>query len=119
MGLFRTSQQVDERASGEQIQLQKSQDLLQAAAEIGLEAQEREQQIQAKCHQDLSHDRVLTGSQECLDLQILLDPLEEQLDLPALLINLGNCLCRPAEVIGNELVVAAGLRVPVADTSDR
>ncbi len=37
---------------------------------------------------------------ECLDSQILFDPAEENLDLPALLIDIGDGLGRKFEVIG-------------------
>ena len=39
---------------------------------------------------DLNAHRVLGGADEALDLQTLLDPAEEQLDLPALLVDLGD-----------------------------
>lgn len=39
---------------------------------------------------DLRHHRVLAGSKEALDLQILLDPFKEQLYLPPLPIDIGN-----------------------------
>ena len=47
------------------------------------------------CHQqavdqsdpDLRHDGISGGSEEALDLEILLDPLEEQFDLPASFVN--------------------------------
>ena len=37
-------------------------------------------------------DRVLAGAKEHLDTQMLLDPLEEQFDLPALALQVGNQL---------------------------
>ncbi len=43
-----------------------------------------EQKIVANGYPDLRVDRVLDGSIEGFDVQMLLDPLEEQLDLPAL-----------------------------------
>ena len=42
----------------------------------------REQQIIAHRHPYLSHHSILAGPEEGFDLQVLLDPLEEQLNLP-------------------------------------
>jgi hypothetical protein len=37
---------------------------------------------------DLGHDGILAGADEGLDAQVLFDPLEEEFDLPALLVDL-------------------------------
>ena len=39
---------------------------------------------------------------EVLDAQVLLDPLEEQLDLPAALVERSDCQRRQSHVIGQE-----------------
>jgi len=41
---------------------------------------------------DLGLDRILGGTIKCLDPQVLLDPFEEQLDLPAAFVHLGSLL---------------------------
>jgi hypothetical protein len=46
---------------------------------------------------------VLVGTQEHLDTQVLLDPLEEQLHLPTLVVQLGNPLRLQGKVVGQEL----------------
>jgi len=46
--------------------------------------------------------RVLAGTQKLLDAQMLLDPLEEQFHLPAILIKLGNHRCRQRRVVGQK-----------------
>jgi hypothetical protein len=43
---------------------------------------------------------ILTGTVERLDAQMLLDPFEEQLDLPATLVDLSDHKCRKGEVVG-------------------
>ena len=58
---------------------------------------------------------VLRGSIEPLDAQMLLDPLEEQLDLPAALVELANGHGRQVEVVGDEHQLLAGLAVVEAD----
>ena len=56
----------------------------------------------------VSHNRVLAGTQKALDAQVLLDPsfdvaqdrIEEQLDLPAALVQRGNGQGRQHRVVG-------------------
>ena len=50
----------------------------------------RHQQIVDQSDPDLRSDGVFAGPEEALDLEVLLDPLEEQLNLPAALVNRGN-----------------------------
>ena len=49
-----------------------------------------DQQVGGYGYPDLRLDGVLAGAEEHLDTQMLLDPLEEQLYLPALAIQVGN-----------------------------
>src|SRR5579885_39476 len=51
---------------------------------------------------DLGFDRVLRGSKEGLDAQVLLDPLEEQLDLPAHSVQLRNAQRRQRTLVGQQ-----------------
>ena len=51
-----------------------------------------QQKIYSDCDHALRHNGILTGLQEYLDLQVLLDPLEEELHLQALLGNNSNRL---------------------------
>ncbi len=51
-----------------------------------------QQQVDAHGHPNLGHRRILADSQEGLDLEVLLDPFEEQFDLPTLLINVRDGL---------------------------
>jgi hypothetical protein len=48
------------------------------------------QHVSADCYPNLRPHRVLAGAVEHFDAQMLLDPLEEQLHLPALAIQVGN-----------------------------
>jgi len=59
--------------------------------------------------------RVLVGAQEPLDAQVLLGPLEEQLDLPAALVQRGDRQGRQAGVVGQEHQRLARLGVLEAD----
>ena len=60
------------------------------------------QHIDGDGNPDLSLDCVLGGPVEGLDPQVLLDPFEEQLDLPAALVNLGDREGRQGEVVGQK-----------------
>jgi hypothetical protein len=51
---------------------------------------------------DLRLHSVLAGTEEHLDAQVLLDPLEEQLDLPALTIQIGDHFGLQRKVVGQE-----------------
>ncbi len=66
---------------------------------------------------DLSHDRILVGAKEGLYFQGLLDPFEEQFDLPALLVNRRDSRGGQGEIIGDKLVVLCGLDIDIGDTA--
>jgi hypothetical protein len=61
-----------------------------------------DQHVGADCNPDLRFDRVLVGAIKRLDAQVLLDPFEEQLDLPALAVLVCNQLGFEAEVVGQK-----------------
>ena len=48
---------------------------------------------------------------------MLFDPLEEELYLPPVTIQIGYCLCRDSEVVGQEVEGLAGVVVVVFDPS--
>lgn len=57
------------------------------------------QGIDRNSNPDLGSDRILRCSVKRLDPKILLDPAEEQLDLPAELVELGDRQCRLQKVV--------------------
>jgi len=61
-----------------------------------------DQHVSADRDPDLRFDRVLVGAIKRLDAQVLLDPFEEQLDLPALAIQVCNQLGFEGEVVGQK-----------------
>jgi len=65
----------------------------------------------------LSEDGISARAKEGLDLQVLLDPFEEKLDLPALMIDVANRFSGKAADICKENVVLPRLRVPLADSA--
>jgi hypothetical protein len=65
----------------------------------------------------LAHHGVLGVADEGLDLQILLDEAEENLDLPALLVDIGDGLGRQLKMIGEKDLAPAGSSVKVGDAT--
>src|SRR5262249_44796438 len=70
------------------------------------DAQEREGDHR---RQDLQADGVVVVAEELADLEVLLDPAEEQLNLPAALVQGSDLHRRAFEVIGQEINRAAAL----------
>jgi len=66
---------------------------------------------QADGDPDLRFHRILGRTVELLDAQMLLDPLEEQFDLPARFVDCAVGGCRQDEVVGQEHQRLAGLGV--------
>ena len=64
---------------------------------------------------DLRLDGVLAVAQELLYAQVLLDPFEEQFDLPAVLVQGRDCQWWQHEVVGQKDELLVGDRVPVAN----
>ena len=62
----------------------------------------------------LGHYRVFAGPEEGLDLQVLLEPLEKQLHLPAGFVDIGNRFRGKFEVVGQKDIVFARFRIAVA-----
>ena len=67
----------------------------------------------------MAHHGVLGVADEGLDLQILLDPAKEYLDLPALLVDIGDGLGYQPEVVGKEHINLVGFGVLVNDATQR
>ena len=75
---------------------------VEAAAEIELLFHNRYEQVDGDRDPNLSLQRVWCGSVERFDPQVLFDPFEEQFDLPAAAIKLGDGRGRQGEVVGQE-----------------
>ena len=68
---------------------------------------------------DLGAHRVLARAVKGFDAQMLLDPFEEQFDLPAAMIQLRNGQGGRGEVVGQEDQRRAGLGIAIADATQR
>ena len=75
---------------------------------VGAQAQ---QQIGDKGSHDLDDHGVSAGAQEVTDPEVLLEPLEEQLDLPARLVERGNLGGRGAKVVAEQGDLTAALNL--------
>jgi hypothetical protein len=73
------------------------------------------EQINGDGTPDLGAHRVGRRAVKGFDAQMLLDPFEEQFDLPASAIELGNGQRRDGEVVGQEDERFAGFGVALAD----
>ena len=60
----------------------------------------------------MGYYRIFGGPIECLDTHVLLDPFEEQLDLPATSVKLCDRQCRQCEVVGQKNQVSVLLDAP-------
>jgi hypothetical protein len=58
---------------------------------------DRNKHVSGDPNPDLRLHGILACAQECFDSQMLLDPFEEQFDLPALTIQIGNPVCRESQ----------------------
>ena len=68
-----------------------------------------DQQVGGNGNPNLRLHRVLAGAEEHLDAQMLLDPFEEQLHLPALAVQIGDQLRFQGEVVGQKHQALAGV----------
>jgi len=93
--------------------------LLQASTGTADELQIGQQQIDAHRDPDLGHYSVLRRTQKGLDLEVLLDPLEEQFDLPARLVDRRDGGGGQLEIVRQENVFLAGFGIAISHASQR
>src|SRR4030066_2285433 len=106
-------------AGAKQVELQDTHKVLQSNIQVTQELSVTEQKIHDEGRVNLAHHGVLGVADEGLDLQILLDEAEEDLDLPALLVDIGDGLGYQPEVVGEEHINLAGFGVLVNDAAQR
>ncbi len=73
---------------------------------------DQHQQIGTDGHPDLRLHSIDRVAKEMLDGQVLLEPLEEQLDLPAVFVDCGNRQCWPVVKVGEKYQMLASLWIP-------
>ena len=75
------------------------------------------QKVNAECDPDLGAHGVFSCSKERFDAQVLFDPLEEEFDLPAALVDRGNGKSREIEMVCKEDQGFPGFRIDKTDTA--
>ena len=106
-------------AMGEEIHAQERDQIGQAPTETGGQLQIPQEQHRDQCRPNLRLDRIRGGADEGLDLQILFDRLEEQFDLPAILVDRGDGAGTEAVMIGDEDEGAAGVLTDCLDPTQK
>ena len=76
-------------------------------------------EVNADGDPDLGAHGVLRGPEEGLDPQILFDPLKEEFDLPATLVDRRNSQSRQVEMVGQKAKALTRFRINITDTSKR
>jgi len=99
--------------------LQQLKNLSKSLSQFCLEFVEGQEQHSDERNPDLSEDGIPACPKEGFDLQVLLDPFEEKLDLPAVMINVADGFGDQVADVCEENVMLARLRVPVADSAQK
>ena len=115
---FWICKQLKERCFFEDGEAEDLEDCVEAGVDSQALLDDGDQHIDGDGDPDLGFDGVLGGAVEALDAQVLLDPFEEQLDLPAAFVELGDGQRRQGEVVGQEGEGLAALGVAVSDAAE-
>lgn len=75
------------------------------------------QEVNAECDPDLGAHGVFSCAKERFDAQVLFDPLEEEFDLPAALVDRGNGKSGEIEMVCKEDQGFPGFRIDITDTA--
>jgi hypothetical protein len=78
-----------------------------------------DQDVNAHGDPDLRLDGVVGRAEKRLDVQVLFDPFEEQFDLPAALVQFGDCHRVEREVVGQKDQPVFGVGVVITDPAQR
>ena len=78
-----------------------------------------DQDINADGDPDLGLDRIVGRAEERLDMQILFEPFEEQLDLPAALVKLGDRQGVEGKIVGQKNPPFVGFGIVITDAAQR
>ena len=90
---------------------------MQSNAQVAQELEITKQEINDECGVDLGQHGVFRVADEGLDFQVLLDEAEEDLDLPAFFVDIGDGLGRQLEMVGEKDIALAGGGVAVSDAA--
>ena len=97
---FEVAKQFSDRHRIEQRVADYTQDIKHASVQSVVVLRDSDQAISANGSVDLDAHRIFACAPKPLDLQVLLEPLKEQLDLPAILVQQSDILCTNLPVVG-------------------
>jgi len=112
---LRGSEEFLHGASPEKVELSYPEAVLQSNAQVAQELEITQQEIDDEGGIDLGQHGVFRVADESLDFQVLLDEAEEDLDLPAFLVDVGDGLGRQLEMVGEKDIAPAGGGFQVGD----
>jgi len=84
------------------VNAQNLQSSVQRSGQFEFLVQDGNEHVNADCDPDLGLHRVGRSAEEVFDAQVLFDPAEEELDLPAVLVKRGDGRGRHLEMIGEK-----------------
>jgi hypothetical protein len=84
----------------ERVNAQDLENFVEIFLQMELLFQDGHKNVDANGDPNLGLHRIGCGAKEAFDVQVLLDPFEEQFDLPTTLVQLGDGQCRQSEVVG-------------------
>ena len=88
---------------------------MQSNVQVAHDIEIRKEEIDDQRRIDLGQHGVLRVADEGLDLQVLLDEAEEDFDLPAFLVDIGDGLGRQLEMVGEKDITPGSGGVPVSN----
>lgn len=88
---------------------------MQSNVQVAHEFEITKQEIDDKRRIDLGQHGVFRVADEGLDFQVLLDEAEENFDLPAFFIDIGDGLGRQLKMVGEKDVAPSGGGVPIGN----
>ena len=118
MGI-RFCKQLMQRRFFKGMDAQKLQGSVQGAGQLELLVEDGDYQADRHGNPDLRLHGVGTGAEEVADAQVAFDPAEEECDLPAQAVSLGDSPSRDVEMVGQENQVAASFGIEVAHFAQR
>jgi hypothetical protein len=90
---------------------------LQALRDLELLFDDGDEYVDAHGAPDLGLGGVFGDAEKGFDAQVLLDPFEEEFDLPASFVELGDAECGEGKVVGDEDVLLVSFEVAVDDSA--
>ena len=104
-------ERLNKRGFLEKGHAQNLQNVAEASLDFQFASDDGDEHVDADSDPDLGLHGVVGVAVERLDSQILFDPFEEQLDLPAALVQAGNRQRREREIVGQEHEPSIGLAI--------